>query len=502
MPIFSSRSSVRKVTIMTLVVSCVLPLFAQAQSTLVFRKFNPYVVVLGDPDCGSGSSSSEKGTWRQTTGPSGSLILHNNNRFPERSYAKFFETGLYTFRTTCSCSGGETSAQTTTTTQSTQLATVQPNNNQGLSRISLLMSSGDRVGYGSRTTGGAAATRYTVVTSLADSGRGTLREAVKDQNGPTWVVFDQSISGGTIQLRDTLQFNKPGITIDGAGSGITIAAPRNSRDPALTFRGGNTIVHGLTLDGRGGSGAALMLREGDDYWIDHVTITNFHGDDGVTIGQGSRGSSSTSDVTISNYHAHNTNFAILGGGENIPNYPPYRVTIHSSILSAEDRNPRINNYGTAHIFNNYIHSFRFSALSATGNSRIFSENNVFSSLSANNPNMALSGITLNGNTPGQVFSRGDLLLGEASTTGQVRQSTSFSGIPYRYTVKPANQVVDYVSVYAGAAGAALKLRNTADAVVSRQSTATVNVSANTTSTTSASCGANTVRVNYTRLPPQ
>ena len=197
-----------------------------------------------------------------------------------------------------------------------------------------------------------------------------------------------------------------------------------------------------------------MIREGDHYWVDHVTVTGNKSNDGITIGQGSKGDSSSSEVTISNYKTYNTTYAVLGGGENeIVNYPPYRVTIHSSSLGASDRNPKIKNFGTAHVFNNHIHSFQFSGITAGANSQVLSENNVFSAENANNPDSTVIGHTKNGGVSGVTYSNNDLYLDSAGWRGDVRFGSQESfPIPYTYTLKDVNEVVRDVLANAGAEG--------------------------------------------------
>ena len=65
-------------------------------------------------------------------------------------------------------------------------------------------------GFGAYSKGGRGGRVYHV-TTLADSGPGSLREAV-DAEGPRIVVFDVS---GTIQLKKTLAVENPFITIAG-----------------------------------------------------------------------------------------------------------------------------------------------------------------------------------------------------------------------------------------------------------------------------------------------
>ena len=137
-------------------------------------------------------------------------------------------------------------------------------------------------------------------------------------------------------------------------AGITIS-PTADVEHLLLFWNGNAIVHGVTVNGQETDVTGVMLRTGDNYWIDHVTITGFAIDDALTIGAGFS-EQSTSEVTISNYHAYNTDKALMIGGE--PSYhDSYRsphVTVFNSKLSARDRNPLLGVKGRAHIYNNVV----------------------------------------------------------------------------------------------------------------------------------------------------
>lgn len=76
-------------------------------------------------------------------------------------------------------------------------------------------------GFGATTPGGSGGAPYTV-TSLADSGPGTLRDALSQSNrNVTFAV------GGTVTLTSTLRFTGHHLTVDGSTSpepGISIAA--------------------------------------------------------------------------------------------------------------------------------------------------------------------------------------------------------------------------------------------------------------------------------------
>ncbi len=123
-----------------------------------------------------------------------------------------------------------------------------------------------------------------VVTSLEDSGPGSLREALSD--GCRLVTFEL---GGTITLASSLNLPYSHVTIDGSSApepGITILQPDGV---ATTLEAGNStgpisdvIIHHLRMDGLGNGPASDL--EGADIWgldgeknqvsriiIDHVT---------------------------------------------------------------------------------------------------------------------------------------------------------------------------------------------------------------------------------------
>ena len=260
------------------------------------------------------------------------------------------------------------------------------------------------------------------MTSLDDRGPGTLRDALA-QPTPLWIIFDPSIKGGQIELKSALNVKVKDITIDGYDSDITITADNNDFVP-LQFRGGNTIIHGLTVDGQGTTLTGIFIREGDLYWVDHVTVTDVQ-DDALGLGQANKLDTSASEITISNYRVYNTIKGMLGGGNaEQPYHPLFRVTVHSSSLGARDRNPRVQTGGQVHAFNNYIHSFEYGGMDASRNSIIISENNVFSALKAGRVGNAQTGRapTNGAPIPGHIFSEGDIFLDVAESSGSINPS--------------------------------------------------------------------------------
>jgi len=293
----------------------------------------------------------------------------------------------------------------------------------------------------------------TVVTSLKDDGEGSLREAMK-QDGPLWIIFDESIHGGTINLRSSINTHTSDITLDGAGADITLRPISGGEFPLLQFRGGNGIIHGITIDLNQTRSTGLGLKEGKNYWVDHITVSGAIYDDGLTLTQQNRGKDSSTEITVSNYHVYDTNYGILGGGGKLDSYVPYNVTIHSSNLSARDRNPRIVNNGFAHFFNNYVHSHTYSGASADTDSVLVAENNVFSARDANNPKVSLVGRSTTGGVDGTVYEGGNLFLHEASSSGNVRGLSQMPfTIPYSYTLMDVEDVAEHVLSNAGAANA-------------------------------------------------
>jgi hypothetical protein len=365
-------------------------------------------------------------TWRQVVGPSDANILTSGTQVT----AEINQAGYYEFEHSC-CT---------------------------IDRKGSLLNSPSLVGFGQYTTGGSQSSGYTVVTNVNDDGPGSLRQALA-QGGPVWIVFDPSINGKTIYLQSELNISNSDITIDGRGASVTLSPTRDGMHLAA-FRGGNTIIHGIKLDGRGHDATALMLREGRNYWIDHVTITNFSGDDAISIGQGNKVNTSASEITISNYRAHNTSKGLKAGGNGTyPNFPVNRVTVHTSELAAEERNPRTQYGSIFHVFNSYVHSFIYAGMDSGRNAQIISENNVFSALSAKNNNNAQMGrfatakvYPLEGpNGPiGHVYSTGDLFIDSANSSGSINPSSpSPFNIPYSYNLQDANAVVGLVQKNAG-----------------------------------------------------
>ncbi len=137
------------------------------------------------------------------------------------------------------------------------------------------------VGFGRDATGGADGCLVRV-TSLADRGSGTLREAA-ERPGPAWIVFDV---GGTIRLDGYVNVRSDK-TVDGRGRAIAIEGAGFA-----VVNTPNVVITDLEIRDVGDDGVQIRGERTTDVWLSHLTIWNVR--DGyidITRGAG--------DVTVS-----------------------------------------------------------------------------------------------------------------------------------------------------------------------------------------------------------
>jgi pectate lyase len=228
---------------------------------------------------------------------------------------------------------------------------------------------GPAVGYGSGTIGGAGG-RLMPVTTLADSGPGSLRAAL-EASGPRIVTFDVA---GTISLQSSIHVKNPYLTVAGE------TAPR----PGITVRGGSLLVRTSEVILRD-----LRLRPGDqvdgpndvdaltlngvntavtNVLVDHVTMLW-----GPDIG-GLAVLGDVRNVTVQNsimgeglyLSAHSEATASQGGhsmAANVTQLDPYlqaprRITFwHNLFTTSDTRMPRFQGAECVDVVNNVIYNW-------------------------------------------------------------------------------------------------------------------------------------------------
>lgn len=125
-------------------------------------------------------------------------------------------------------------------------------------------------GYGAQATGGRGGDVY-YVTTLADSGKGSLRDAINTaRHGPRTILFRVS---GTIELNSNLNIKRPNLTIAGQsapGDGICLAGG------TLDLDANNLIVRHLRVrlgTRRPGVEDAITISGGTNIMVDHCSAS-------------------------------------------------------------------------------------------------------------------------------------------------------------------------------------------------------------------------------------
>jgi len=329
----------------------------------------------------------------------------------------------------------------------------QPQASEGcqIDRINSLLSSSNRAGFGAETTGGAQAQSFTVVTSSADSGEGSLREALS-QEGALWITFDEKIHGETISLTRTLSIENSDVTIDGRGdngkmSAVTISAAGETSFPLIHLRGGNTVIHGITIAGRSdGFAQGISISEGEDYWLDHLTLKDFRSEEALSITRGPESETAPGFISISSMKAENSENSItVSLGEQ-------NSSSMLSVFNSDFSSVQIDAGSKLHLFNNFIHGFSNQAIQSATGSMVVAENNVVSGESKRQQaSLALSGA---GTGSGTILSLNNQLEEGARDFGSVSPAEREPfDIPYASNLLASEKVEQYVRSNAGAENA-------------------------------------------------
>ncbi|KAL1330180.1 hypothetical protein HN51_047326 [Arachis hypogaea] len=217
-------------------------------------------------------------------------------------------------------------------------------------------------GFGRFAIGGLHGPLYRV-TSLADDGPGSLRDACRRKE-PLWIVFEVS---GTIHLSSYLNVSSYK-TIDGRGQRIKLTG-KGLRLKECE----HVIVCNLEFEGgRGPDVDAIQIKPNSKHiWIDRCTLCDF--EDGlIDITRES------TDITISRCHFSKHDKTILIGAD--PSHVGdrcIRVTIHHCFFDGtRQRHPRVR-FAKVHLYNNYTRNWGIYAACASVESQIFSQHNIY-----------------------------------------------------------------------------------------------------------------------------
>lgn len=215
---------------------------------------------------------------------------------------------------------------------------------------------GEATGFGRNVTGGSGG-RLVTVTNLNNSGSGSLRQAIADASGPTWIRFAKGLSG-TIRVVNGITVKKRDITIDGRGANILID---NSNDSAFTLNldAPNIVLMFVKFDSgdvRNYSDAVEARSKTDGLWIHHVSFTGA-GDDQFSV-RNMRGISPIGNITISwsKFSGASGAGPILINGTVGTGGVPVRITLHHNDISSGSRGPFHRN-SRIHEYNNYLHDW-------------------------------------------------------------------------------------------------------------------------------------------------
>jgi pectate lyase len=275
-------------------------------------------------------------------------------------------------------------------------------------------------GFGSSTPGGNNGA-IVEVTSLADSGAGTLREALGKGNNRR-IVFKV---GGTVKLRSRLSMRGQSfITIDGS------TAP----DPGITLQGHTLYIrssHDIIvthLRVRDSVSDGILVWDGSyNVVIDHCSVTNA-ADENINITEDTR------EVTVSWCIIGDTrpnSFALKSKGMLIANFHKPAVTKvslhHNLFVNLFQRSPQVSTAGLFDIRNNVIRDWGAYGIRMRQGAWGNIINNVFDT--KNNPEKAIILASDGISSAGALYIQGN----QGPGTGDVN---SLSTAPNPFSVAP------------------------------------------------------------------
>lgn len=214
----------------------------------------------------------------------------------------------------------------------------------------------DFEGFGAGAGAGLApGAAQIVVTSMADDGPGTLREALRQASGPTHITFAQS---GTIALQSYLIVPSQ-VALDGRGADVALTGCGLNLDGVedvvvldLAFRniGAAWCDDAIQIEG-GSRDVAIshcLFDNGDMEFVEDIP------DEQISIVFGSR------DITIewSRFLNHDK-VLLIGNGDAPPELDAQiRVTLHHNLFENTGRRHPFLRHGRVDMYNNWIRRWR------------------------------------------------------------------------------------------------------------------------------------------------
>lgn len=231
----------------------------------------------------------------------------------------------------------------------------------------------ERAGFGAAVTGGSPSRVYRV-TSLADSGPGTLRAGLAS-TASQYIVFDVE---GTIKLSSRMDVLSDK-TVDGRGRNIvidgTLRLPSGTRnvilsDVTIQNPAGFAKSEGDSIEVRGRGGATPADFESRDLWFHHLGLGRG--------GDGQLDLRAASQVTISYSHLYGHAKSMLHWKDSDGKPAPgMRVTLHHNYFEKITRRSPQFSFGLADFYNNYLeHWYEFGAASNDA-AQLLSEANIY-----------------------------------------------------------------------------------------------------------------------------
>jgi parallel beta-helix repeat protein len=148
----------------------------------------------------------------------------------------------------------------------------------------------------------------TVVTTLKDSGLGSLRWDIENASQGSTITFDKSLWGYTILLTGDLPITNKSLNIRGPGAGLLTVS--TSTHQIIVFSGASTSIVGLTFIGQEVLNSHTMLRNEGTLTLTNSTISGNSADEGGGIYNESEGTLTLTNSTVSGNTVSNDD----GGG--------------------------------------------------------------------------------------------------------------------------------------------------------------------------------------------